>query len=153
MGRTYTIEAPKAALTFSADAYVIEGTQNIELLVTVNNESENIDAENVEVKVYSENSIELCSTVIPVVYAGASKTVYVKGESDKPLTEKSKLQVMVNGTIKWVSVKVTQTTSIQAVKAMLNNSNVQIFTITGKKVNSVQKGGVYIINGKKVMVK
>ena len=153
MGRTYTIEAPKAALTFSADAYVIEGTQNIELLVTVNNESENIDAENVEVKVYSENSIELCSTVIPVVYAGASKTVYVKGESDKPLTEKSKLQVMVNGTIKWVGVKVTQTTSIQAVKAMLNNSNVQIFTITGKKVNSVQKGGVYIINGKKVMVK
>jgi len=50
-------------------------------------------------------------------------------------------------------VKVTQTTSIQAVKAMLNNSNVQIFTITGKKVNSVQKGGVYIINGKKIIVK
>lgn len=44
------------------------------------------------------------------------------------------------------------TTAIQTILAQFGE-NVQIFTLSGKKVNDVHRGQVYIINGKKMLVK
>ena len=50
------------------------------------------------------------------------------------------------------TVTVTNTTSIMAVKAQLGE-NAEVYTIDGQKVNSLKKGGLYIVNGKKMLVK
>ena len=57
--------------------------------------------------------------------------------------------------MKWVGVTVTDdplVVGITAVKAQLGQ-NVKGYTLGGQKVNDVRKGQVYIINGKKVVVK
>lgn len=50
------------------------------------------------------------------------------------------------------TVTVATTTGINAISG-LNNKNVEIYTISGQRVNNVTKGGLYIINGKKAVVK
>jgi Cu/Ag efflux protein CusF len=49
-------------------------------------------------------------------------------------------------------VKGEDATAIKSIKAQFGE-NVQIFDLNGKKVNNVQKGVVYIVNGKKVVLK
>lgn len=44
-------------------------------------------------------------------------------------------------------------TAIESVKADAENGASTVYTIDGKKVNDTKKGGVYIKNGKKVLVK
>ena len=53
---------------------------------------------------------------------------------------------------KFFYVKEEDSTSIKAVKAALEKGAV-IYTLQGVRVNNIQKGGIYIINGKKVVVK
>ena len=53
---------------------------------------------------------------------------------------------------KFFYVKEEDGTSIKAVKAALEKGAV-IYTLQGVRVNNIQKGGIYIINGKKVVVK
>ncbi len=43
--------------------------------------------------------------------------------------------------------------SVKSIKAVTGNERTVIYTLGGKKVNAVQKGSVYIINGKKVIIK
>ena len=117
----------------------------------------NGEAKDVEVKIYDENGAELAATTIASIAAGAEETVTIT--INKTYTEvgtfKNQLQVWVKGVegVKWVAVTVKDTaTAIQAIRAQYGE-NVQIFTLGGQKVNNVQKGQVYIINGKKVTVK
>lgn len=60
--------------------------------------------------------------------------------------------VNVDDNTKTVTLKVTTTTGIESLKAQFGEK-VQVYTLQGVKVNSVQKGKMYIINGKKVLVK
>ena len=57
-----------------------------------------------------------------------------------------------NTTTKEVTVANT-TSGIAAVKTQLNDKNAQIYTIKGEKVSTVNKAGLYIVNGRKVVVK
>ena len=57
-----------------------------------------------------------------------------------------------NSTTKEVNV-VDTTTGIEAVKAQLKDMNTQVYTLKGEKVNTITKGGLYLINGRKVVVK
>jgi hypothetical protein len=117
----------------------------------------NGEAKDVEVKIYDENGAELGAETVASIAAGAEETVTIT--INKTYTEvgtfKNQLQVWVKGVegVKWVAVTVKDTaTAIQAIRAQYGE-NVQIFTLGGQKVNNVQKGQVYIINGKKVTVK
>ena len=53
---------------------------------------------------------------------------------------------------KSLNVKADETTDIDNIEAAFGQ-NVKIFTLGGQKVQSLSRGGIYIINGKKVMVK
>ena len=52
-----------------------------------------------------------------------------------------------------VVIDTTETDGIEAIKAQLNGKNAQIFTIKGEKVSNITKAGLYIVNGRKVVVK
>ena len=52
---------------------------------------------------------------------------------------------------RWIITKVDNATGISNVG--LNMKEAAIFDLTGRKVSKVQKGGIYIINGKKALVK
>ena len=57
-----------------------------------------------------------------------------------------------NTTTKEVTVADT-TSGIAAVKTQLNDKHAQIYTLKGEKVSTVNKAGLYIVNGCKVVVK
>ncbi len=143
-------------LSFEAEAFVLRGTNRYEVKVTVTNESTNVDAENVKVSVYTENVQLLNSTTIKKIAAESSESVVVAGTTEAAMDEGTKLQVFVEGveTSQWITVSLTDnlTTAIETVKAQMGE-NTRIFTLGGQQVHQVQKGSVYLINGKKVMVK
>ena len=154
--KTYTIEAAKPELSFTVDATTTVDAESLDVKVTVTN-SEKTDAENVVVTVYDNAGAKLGETTIAALAAGAEETVVIT--VDKTYSEagtvKNELQVTVSGVegSKWVNVTVTETTTaIQAVYAKYGK-DAQIYSITGKKVNDVRRGYVYIINGKKVVIK
>jgi hypothetical protein len=156
--KTYTIAAPAAVLSFTvAEVTAKKDDASFNVEVTVANTGKGA-AENVEVKVYDENSTLLGEATIASIAVGAEETATIT--VNKTYTEvgtfKNQLQVWVAGVegVKWVDVTVIDggTTAIAAVKAVYGE-NVQIFNLAGKKVNDVRKGEVYIINGKKTVIK
>ncbi len=155
--KTYTIAAPAAVLSFTvADVTAIVNATSFDVKVNVKNTGKG-DAENVAVKVYDEESELLAETTIASIAAGAEETATVT--VNKTYTEvgtyKNQLQVWVAGVdgVKWVDVTVNETgVGIAALKAQYGE-NVQIFTVNGQKVNEIRKGGLYIINGKKTVIK
>jgi 5-hydroxyisourate hydrolase-like protein (transthyretin family) len=152
LSRTYTIEAPKAALSFTAEAQVLKDMLSYTVLVNVTNESTKADAENIEVKLYTENSKELTSAIIKKIAAGTTSSVVLSGVAEEALS--GSILVMVNGSTSYVSLEVVDViTSINTVKAQMANGTLRVYTLNGKKAETVKSGSVYIINGKKVMVK
>lgn len=155
--KTYTIAAAKPELSFTvADVTTNINASTLDVKVTVKN-SEKAAAENVIVTVYDENSAQLGTATIENLAAGAEQTVTITVNKTytQAGTYNSQLQVTVSGVegVKWVAVTVTeQGVGIAALKAQYGD-NVQIFTVNGQKVNDVRKGGLYIINGKKTIIK
>ena len=154
---TYTIAAPAPVLSFTvADVTTVKDAASFDVKVTVKNSGKGA-ASNVAVKVYDENSAELGTATIATLAAGAEETVTIT--INKTYTQagffKNQLQVYVSGVegVKWVGITVENTaTTIQAIKAKYGE-NVEIYTLTGRKVNDVRRRNVYIINGKKVVIK
>lgn len=157
--KTCTIAAPAPELSFSVeDVAVLKNADSFIVKVNVANTGKT-DAESVEVKVYDEGGALLGTETIATVAAGAevTATVTVNKTYTEVGTFKNQLQVYVAGVegVKWVGVTVTDdplVVGIAAVKAQLGQ-NVKVYTLGGQKVNDVRKGQVYIINGKKVVVK
>ena len=130
-----------------------EGENNI-LTVFIENKG-NVDVENAKVtltvgiKVY-ESTITvkagdngLCSFTIPAAdLSEGTFTVTATVDYEGETTEADNT----------LSKQYNVSTAIQAVKAQFGE-NVQIFTLSGKKVSEVRRGQVYIINGKKTLVK
>lgn len=146
-----------AELSFEVDAVeAIQNAASFDVAVVVKNNGK-AAAKNVVVTVYDENSAVLGTATIETIAAGAEATATIKVEKiyEEVGTFKNQLQVIVAGAgeAQWVDVTVTGIVDgIAAMKAMYGE-NVQIFTLSGKKVDSVRRGQVYIINGKKVAVK
>ena len=154
--QNFTVAAPQPVLSFTvADVEAVVNAASFDVKVTVANTGKGA-AENVAVKIYDENSALLAETTIASIAAGAEEvaTVTIENTYTEVGTFKNQLQVYVAGVegVKWVSVTVTTTTAIEVIKAVYGE-NVQIFTLSGKKVSNVQKGNVYIINGQKTLVK
>ena len=157
--KNYTIAAPQPVLSFTVEnvtTKVNAGSFNVK--VTVKNTGKGA-AENVAVKVYDENSVVLGEATIASIATGAEETATITVQKTYTAagTYKNQLQVWVAGVsgVKWVDVTVTsEVTAIQAIKAKYGE-NVEIFTLTGRKVNvnDIRKRNVYIINGKKVVIK
>ena len=154
--KTYTIAAPAAELSFTVEATAGTLDSEISVKVTVKN-SEKAAAENVVVTVYDANSQKLGEATIATLAAGAEETVTIKIANTYTTAGeyKNALQVTVAGVdgVEWATAHITEgTTAIAAIKAVYGE-NVEIFNLSGKKVNDVRRGNVYIINGKKVTVK
>ena len=157
--KNYTIAAPQPVLSFTVEnvtTKVNAGSFNVK--VTVKNTGKGA-AENVAVKVYDENSVVLGEATIASIATGAEETATITVQKTYTAagTYKNQLQVWVAGVsgVKWVDITVTsEVTAIQAIKAKYGE-NVEIFTLTGRKVNvnDIRKRNVYIINGKKVVIK
>jgi len=146
-----------ADLSFEvAEVVATKGATSFDVTVTVKNNG-NAAAENVDVKVFSvEPTAELGAETIEKIVAGGEVSVRISVE--KTYGEvglyKNQLQVAVTGLEPvYVDVNVIETAvGIAAVKAQFGE-NVQIFTLSGKKVENVRRGQVYIVNGKKIAVK
>ena len=154
--KNYTIAAPQAELSFTVEAKAVANAEAFDVVVTVTN-SEKADAENIVVTVYDEKGTMVGTATINQLAAGVTENVAISVEKvyAEGGTYKNQFQVVVSGVegVKWVDVVVDATiTAIQAVQAQYGK-NVQIYTLDGKKVNNVRKGVVYIINGKKMMMK
>jgi hypothetical protein len=145
MTKTYTIAAPEADLTLSANSVAVD--EGIKLTVTLTNNSE-WEANDVVVKLYTENSVLLGEETIATIAGNSSESVdFVLGSE----YEGQKVQVWTKATgVKWITIDTT--VGIHNINAMIENGS-KIYTIDGQKVNSVSKAGLYIIDGKKMMVK
>jgi len=154
--KNYTIAAAAAELSFTVEAAAGTLDATIPVKVTVSN-SEKAAAENVAVTVYDANGNKLGEATIAAIAAGdeATATINIENTYTAAGEYRNALQVTVAGVegAKWVTITITEgTVGIAALKAVYGE-NVQIFTLSGKKVNDVRRGNVYIVNGKKVVIK
>jgi hypothetical protein len=154
--KNYTIAAAAAELSFTVEAAAGTLDATIPVKVTVSN-SEKAAAENVAVTVYDANGNKLGEATIAAIAAGdeATATINIENTYTAAGEYRNALQVTVAGVegAKWVTITITEgTVGIAALKAVYGE-NVQIFTLSGKKVNDVRRGIVYIVNGKKVVIK
>jgi uncharacterized membrane protein len=126
--------------------------------VVVSN-SEKAAAQNVAVAVYDNQGVKLGEATIENLAAGAKETVTITIEKTYSETgiKKNELQVLVSGVedAKWVDVNVMDEgtyNGINSLKAQFGE-NVRVFDVNGRKVNEVRKGGLYIVNGTKIVVR
>lgn len=149
--------AGKAVLSYNVlDVYAEKDAASFDVVVKVKN-SGAVAAENVEVSVYDAQGSLLASETVETIAAGEEVDAVVTIE--KTYTEtgvyRNELQVVVKGVegSTWKSVTVLDdVTSIAAVKAQMENG-ARVYTLGGAKVNTIKKGGIYIVNGRKVTVK
>lgn len=152
LAKTITIAAPEVELTITTEEVTTTTkSSTIEVVAHVKNDTK-FDAKNVTVKLQRGNEV-LAEHTVAKVAANSTETVkfIIENPYKSEGTYKDDLFVLVGKTVKYVKVTVTKATGIQAIKAQYGE-NVQIFTLSGNKVTDVKKG-LYIINGKKVMVK
>jgi len=107
--------------------------------------------QNVAVKGNSGEVLTIPVTVDSSVTKGECKIV-VRGQEintyDASLAENRITKIEHDPVTTTITV-----TAIESVKADAENGASTVYTIDGKKVNDTKKGGVYIKNGKKVLVK
>ena len=159
MSKTYTIAAPAAELSFQVvDVVAKQNAETFDVKVVVSN-SEKAAAQNVAVAVYDNQSVKLGEATIENLAAGAKETVTITIEKTYSETgiKKNELQVLVSGVegAKWVDVNVMDEgtyNGINSLKAQFGE-NVRVFDVNGRKVNEVRKGGLYIVNGTKIVVR
>jgi len=159
MSKTYTIAAPAAELSFQVvDVVAKQNAESFDVKVVVSN-SEKAAAQNVAVAVYDNQGVKLGEATIENLAAGAKETVTITIEKTYSETgiKKNELQVLVSGVegAKWVDVNVMDEgtyNGINSLKAQFGD-NLRIFDVNGRKVNEVRKGGLYIVNGTKIVVR
>lgn len=155
--QTFPVADYQPVLSFEVEEVMAKvNAPSFDVKVNVKNTGKGA-AENVAVKVYDENGTLLGEASIASIAAGTveSATITINKTYTEMGTQKNQLQVWVAGVedVKWVNVEVNETgVGIAAIKAVYGE-NVQIFTVNGQKVNEVRKGGLYIINGKKTVIK
>ena len=149
MSKTYTIAAPVAVLTATATA--VKEETGVKVTVTVTNSS-NFAANDIVVTLYDEGSqvIEGAQKTIETIAANGNATA--EFTLDNSFAGKQ-IQYLVKGAgdAKWLTLP--SVTGIAAVKAQLKDKDAQIYTVKGEKVSTINKAGLYIINGRKVVVK
>jgi ketosteroid isomerase-like protein len=159
MSRTFTIAAPQPELSFTATAQSEVDSDDCYVTVTV--KCEKADAENIEVTIYNENGAKIDSDVIDAIAAGEEAEITIKVKhvafAQTGLQKSNQLQVTVSGVsgAKWVKVNVVEKGTIVGIRDIMAQfgENASIYTLNGQKVNTIQKGGMYIVNGRKVMMK
>ncbi len=146
MEKTYTVAAPEAKLSFEALTLKNDNGYTVRIRVT---NSSNVAANDVAVVIYNEDIEKIGETTIATVAGNATETVEFAIDGSY---EGKNIQVYV-ATLetKWIRV-VEQTDGINSIMAK-NGKDIKIFTIDGKKAEKIRKGGLYIINGKRVVVK
>ena len=146
--KTYSI-AP--VLAFAAEDITVFADDESYLVNVIVTNPSNVEVENVKLVVM--NGAEAIAASDPVTIGAGETTVTIKVNSK--LEKDCTLTITYNGeTVATLKATVSDdpATGIAAIKAQYGQ-NVQIYTLSGKKVNEVRKGNVYIVNGKKLVVK
>lgn len=87
---------------------------------------------------------------IYVLFNGDDGIGFYKANNNNVATNRAYVQVPAGTQVKSFAINLDDTDAIGAIKAV--NDNADIFNLAGQRVNKAQKG-IYIINGKKVLVK
>ena len=149
LSKTYTIAAPVAVLTATAKA--VKEDTGVKVTVTVTNSS-NFAANDVVVTLYEDGQvIEGAQKTIETIAANGDATA--EFTLDESFAGKQ-IQYFVKGAgeAKWLTLPTT--TGISDVRSKMEDvRDAQIYTVKGEKVSTVSKAGLYIINGRKVVVK
>ena len=156
--QTYNIAAPAAVLTFTVEDVTAEvNAASFPVTVKVKNTGKGA-ATDVAVKIYDANSQLLAEGTIPSIAPDAEESITIT--VNKTYTDlgtfNNQLQVWVAGAesgVAWVPVTVTDIPNGIAVIKAQYGEDVQIYNLNGIKVNDVRKGNVYIVNGKKMVIK
>lgn len=158
LDKTYTIAAPAAVLTFTVEDITAEvNAASFPVTVKVKNTGKGA-ATDVAVKIYDAGSQLIAEGTIPSIAPDAEESITINVEKTYTDlgTHKNELQVWVEGAesgVAWVSVTVTDIPSGIAVIKAQYGEDVQIYNLNGMKVTNVRKGNVYIVNGKKMVIK
>jgi hypothetical protein len=146
MEKTYTVAAPEAKLSFEALTLKNDNGYTVRIRVT---NSSNVAANDVAVVIYNEDIEKIGETTIATVAGNATETV--EFDIDGSYVGKNIQVYVATLETKWIRL-VEQTDGINSIMAK-NGKDIKIFTIDGKKAEKIRKGGLYIINGKRVVVK
>ena len=152
LSKTYTIAGKQAQLSLGAKVERTETGFNV--TVKVANSSADVDAEDVLVVLYSEEGAEIDKQTIAKVAAGTAENAVFTLD---PAYAGKNIQIFTKGVeVLWLKIEdgneIDNTNGIKAVKAQFGE-NTSIYTINGAKINSINKAGIYIVNGKKVVIK
>ena len=145
--KTYNVAAPEAKLSFEALTLKTDNGYTVRIRVT---NSSNVVANNVVVELYEEDSQKMAADSIATIAGNTTETIEFAIDA---AYEGKQIQVLVEnaGDVKWITVA-PQTDGISSILAK-ESKNAKIYTIDGKKAQKIRKGGLYIINGKRVVVK
>ena len=148
--QSYTIAPLQPTFELAvADVTGYKGDLTVDIPVTVKNTSK-VDAENVEVGAYLDGS-RLGYITIQKLEANSEANDVIKVATSYLQLGKNQLLIAVGNVTKWVNVTVVEGNGIAAIKAK-HGDDVKVYTVGGQKVDNVKKG-VYIVNGRTVVVK
>ena len=153
--KSFDVVLPEAQVEITvADVTVKPNTTSFTIPVKVKNLRDNYAAKNVKVVIY--DGFNTIGTATETIAAGAEVTVNVSIELETAYEENvtKTLKAWATGYSDYVefTLTVSEATSINALMQQLGE-NVQVYTLEGKKVSTLKKGQVYIVNGRKVAVK
>ncbi|MBQ7471006.1 MAG: hypothetical protein IJS97_01060 [Prevotella sp.] len=154
--KTFEVAMPAAQVSISVEDVTVDaGTTSFVVPVKVKNLREDYAAKNVKVMIYDSAKL-IGQATVETLAAGAEETVNVNIELETAYAATTKLRAWVTGYSETQLVEfnliISGTNGIEAIKAAFGK-NVQIYTLNGVKVNNVVKGQVYIVNGRKVVMK
>ena len=154
--KTFEITLPAAQVQIAvADVSVRPGTTSFIIPVTVKNLRENYAAKNVKVMIYDSSKL-IGQATVETLAAGAEETVNVSIELETAYTENQTLRAWATGYSETQLVEfnlvISDVEAIEALKAQMG-ADVQVYTISGQKADRINRGGLYIVNGKKMVIK
>lgn len=85
-----------------------------------------------------------------ILFNGEDGLGFYRADNNKVATNRAYIHIDGGAGVKSFAINLDDTDAIGAIKAV--NDNADIFNLAGQRVNKAQKG-VYIVNGKKVLVK
>lgn len=155
MTKAFEIALPDAQVEIAvADITVGLNWTSFTIPVQVKNLRENFAAKNVKVMIYDSTKL-IGQTTIETIAAGAEVTANVNVELEAAYTEPTVLRAWATGYSETQLVEfnlvIDPKVGINDMKEM--NQNIAIYTLGGRKVNNMKKAGIYIVNGRKVVVK
>lgn len=154
--KTFSVALPDPSVEITVgDVTIARDVLTFNIPVRVRNLREDYAAKNVKVMIYDSNKL-IGQATVETLAPAEEKTVDVTITVETPYTGETTLRAWATGYSETQTVEfkliVDTITGISAVMEQLGD-DAGIFTVDGKKLNTINRAGLYIVNGKKVVVK